>query len=512
MNNLSHPDRAASVSPSRHRLTFLAVSLLLAVPGLAPAQTAVDTGKPASQAAKRTAVKSKQVRTPAKPGPAAKAPAPAPAPVAAPAGPAPGVAPAPKAAVTVQSPADYIVAVVNSEPITHNELRARLARIEQQLEQGRGARPPREVLTRQVLERLISEKAQLQLAREAGIVVDDATVDQTEINVARQNEISVPAMRQRLAQDGIALSQFREDLRNQVALTRLREREIEPRVRVSELDIDQFIREQQGGTGAAQIEINLAQVLVVVPENATEAQIQALKTRADTVAARARAGEDFAALVHEFSDAPDRATSSGQLGLRSADRYPGLFVEATQALRVGGIAGPVRSGAGFHVLKVVEKRQGSLPGMTVTQSHARHILLRTDAQLSEAAARERLAGFKRRILAGQADFATLARESSQDGSAPDGGDLGWSSPGQFVPEFEETMNRLNPGQISDPLVSRFGVHLIQLIERRETTLSQREQREVVRNIVREKKLDEAYATWAQDVRGRAYVEYREAPQ
>jgi len=160
----------------------------------------------------------------------------------------------------------------------------------------------------------------------------------------------------------------------------------------------------------------------------------------------------------------------------------------------------------------VEKREAGLPGMTVTQSRARHILLRTSAALSESAARERLADFRRRILAGQADFATLARENSQDGSAPDGGDLGWANPGQFVPEFEDAMNRLNPGQISEPLVSRFGLHLIQLVERRETTLSVREQREVARNMVREKKLEEAYATWAQDVRGRAYVEYREAPQ
>jgi len=420
--------------------------------------------------------------------------------------------PAARPASTTQRAADYIVAVVNSEPITNNELRARLVRIEQQLTQQGGARPSRDLLARQVLERLISERAQLQVGREAGIKVDDAAVDQAELSVARQNEIDVPEMRRRLAQDGIALSQFREELRNQLLLTRVREREVEPRVRVTELDIDQFIREQQGGADAANVEINLAQVLVAVPENATEAQIVALQARAARAAERARAGEDFAALARELSDAPDRNQTGGQLGLRGADRYPGLFIEATQALRVGGIAGPVRSGAGFHVLKVVEKREAGLPGMTVTQSRARHILLRTSAALSESAARERLADFRRRILAGQADFATLARENSQDGSAPDGGDLGWANPGQFVPEFEDAMNRLNPGQISEPLVSRFGLHLIQLVERRETTLSAREQREVARNMVREKKLEEAYATWAQDVRGRAYVEYREAPQ
>ena len=192
--------------------------------------------------------------------------------------------------------------------------------------------------------------------------------------------------------------------------------------------------------------------------------------------------------------------------------YPALFTEATRTLAAGGIAGPLRSDAGFHILRVVEKRQASLPGMTVTQSRARHILLRPGPQLSESAARERLADFRRRVLARQADFAALAREFSQDGSARNGGDLGWASPGQFVPEFEEVMNGLQPGQISEPLISRFGVHLIQLLERRETTLSAREQREIVRNLVREKKLDEAYQTWAEELRGRAYVELREPPR
>ena len=200
------------------------------------------------------------------------------------------------------------------------------------------------------------------------------------------------------------------------------------------------------------------------------------------------------------------------VGLRTADRYPPLFVEATKTLREGGISEVVRSGAGFHVIKVVEKRQGGLPGIHVTQSHARHILLRPNAQLSETAARERLADFKKRIEAGQADFAALAREFSQDASGRNGGDLGWSNPGMFVPEFEATVDSLAPGKIADPIVSRFGVHLIQLLERRQSSLSQREQREIARNLVREKKLDEAYAQWAQDVRGRAYVEYREPPQ
>jgi peptidyl-prolyl cis-trans isomerase SurA len=412
---------------------------------------------------------------------------------------------------TQQRAADYIVAVVNSEPITNSEVRTRLVRAEQQMAQQGAPMPPRDELARQVLERLIVEKAQLQLAREQGLKVEESMVDQAELNVARQNQVDVPELRRRMVTDGIQLSQFRADLRNQLLLTRLREREIEPRVKVSDLEVDQFLRDQQGSTDLSAMEINLAQILVRVPEGASEADVSAAQAKAQGLAGRARAGEDFGALARQFSDAPDRA-SGGALGLRNAERYPTLFIDATQTLRPGGIAGPVRSGAGFHILKVIEKIQGGMPSVNITQSHARHILLRPGPQLSESVARERLADFKKRILAGQADFATLARENSQDGSAREGGDLGWANPGQFVPEFDDAMDKLSPGQISDPITSRFGVHLIQLLERRENTLSQREQRDIARGLVREKKLDEAYATWVQEVRGRAYVEFREPPQ
>jgi peptidyl-prolyl cis-trans isomerase SurA len=410
-----------------------------------------------------------------------------------------------------QRQADYIVAVVNSEPITNNEVRARLARIERQTQQQGGSLPPRQELLPQVLERLIAEKAQIQHARDTGIRVDDAMVDQAELNLAQQNRVDVAELRRRLASEGVPTSQLREELRNQILLQRLRERELDARVKISDVEVDQFIREQQESTNLGALEINLGHVLVAVPENANAAQVSALQARAQRVAERARAGNDFAALAQEFSDAPERA-SGGQLGLRSAERYPPLFMDATQKLPVGGVAGPLRSGAGFHILKVLEKRQGGVPGTSVTQSRVRHILLRPSAQLSETAAREQLAAMRQRLQSGQADFAALAREYSQDGSAKDGGDLGWASPGQFVPEFEEVMNSLTPGEISRPLVSRFGVHLIQLNERREATLSQREQRAVARNLLRERKLDEAYDVWAQEVRGRAYVELREPPQ
>jgi peptidyl-prolyl cis-trans isomerase SurA len=427
----------------------------------------------------------------------------------------PGVGVAVPPPNNTQRQADYIVAIVNSEPITNNEVRQELQRVAQQLAQQpgqqRSPQPDNKELARQVLERLINEKAQLQLARETGLRVDDSAVDQAEQNIARQNQMSTAELRQRLARDGVALSQFREQLRDQILLTRLRERDVEPRVRVSDLEVEQYLREQQSNTDPAAQEINLAQILVAVPDSASPVQIAALQARAQRALDRVRAGEDFAALVREFSDATDR-TNGGQLGLRTVNRYPPLFLEATQNLGVGGVSALVRSGAGFHILKVIEKKSAGTPTMTVTQSRARHILLRVSPQLSETAARDKLSELKKRIDAGQADFAALARDNSQDSSAAQGGDLGWANPGMFVPEFEEVMNRLAPGQISDPLVSRFGVHLIQLVERRNVTVGPREQREAVRAMLREKKLEETYVTWAQDLRGRAYVEMREPPQ
>lgn len=407
--------------------------------------------------------------------------------------------------------ADYIVAVVNSEPITNNEVRMAVQRISQQFAQQRRPLPDSQQLTRQVLERLINDKAQLQLARETGIRIDDAAVDLAEQSVARQNQMDVAQLHKTIVADGLQVSQFRAQLRDQLTLTRLRERDVEARVRVSDLEVDQYLSEQQQKSGdpAAQ-EINLAHILVVVPDAATPEQVAVLQTKAQRLLERVRAGEDFATLARELSEASDRA-NGGQLGLRSTNRYPPLFLSATQNLNVGGVSELVRSGAGFHILKLLERKQAGMPAMTVTQSRARHILLRLSPQLTEVAARDKLGDLKKRIVAGQADFAAMAREISQDASAEQGGDLGWATPGMFVPEFEESMNRLAPGQISDPLVSRFGVHLIQLVERRNVAMSPREQQETVRAMLREKKFEDAFVLWAQDVRGRAYVEIREPP-
>ena len=404
--------------------------------------------------------------------------------------------------------ADFVVALVNSEPITNSELQGELQRALQQLSQQRRPLPDKNELTRQVLERLIGDRIQLQLANQSGIRIDEAAVDLAEQNIARQNQLGVAELRRQLLADGVSASQFRAQLREQLTLTRLRERELEPRGRVTELDIDQYLREAQSNSDPATRLINLAQILVAVPDDASEVQVATLQSRAGALLARIRAGEDFNNLARTDSDASDRS-NGGQLGLRAANRYPSLFVDATQALAVGEVSPLVRSGAGFHLLKVMERQDANLPPAAVTQTRSRHILLRPGPQLSEAAARDRLLGYRAQIQAGQADFAELARRHSQDGSAAQGGDLGWASPGMFVPEFEQFMNQLAIGQVGEPLVSRFGVHLIEVLERRRVGTSQREQREAVRGLLREKKLDEAYLLWAQDQRSRAYVELRE---
>jgi peptidyl-prolyl cis-trans isomerase SurA len=407
--------------------------------------------------------------------------------------------------------ADFIVAVVNSEPITNREVQVLRKRLADEAAARGGISPDPSELSRAAVEQLINEKAQLQQAREAGIKIDADAIDQAELNVASSNQLSREEMHKRLAQEGLSVSAFREQLRTQLTLTRLREREIEGRVRVSDLEVEQFLNDQLKRQ-AAQVpgQLNLGMVLIAVPENSSESAVKALGERAADVARRAQQGENFAELAKTFSQSTDQGANGGEMGLRPTDRYPELFLEATRTLKTGEVAAPVRSGAGFHVLKVLERQQAT--ALLVTQTRARHILLRPSSQLSQGQAVAKLTELRQAVLSGKADFAVLARELSQDGSAQQGGDLGWANPGMFVPEFEQAMNRLRPGQVGEPLVSRFGVHLIEVTDRRSAPMSDQEQRTMARSALREKKLDEAYATWVEDIRGRAYVEMREPPQ
>ncbi|GAA3984394.1 peptidylprolyl isomerase SurA [Comamonas faecalis] len=406
--------------------------------------------------------------------------------------------------------ADFIVAVVNSDPITNNEVQRRIERTLSQL-RNEGATPPsHEVLVQQVLEHLIQEKIQIQTGHEMGLKVDDFAVDQAEQSVARQNGVSVATMHQRLAEDGISASAFREELRNQLLMLRVRERDVESRVRVSDLDVDQYLREQKQAPATQALELNIGNILIGVPENATPAQLAERQAIAQEVLAKIKAGGNWQELAQQYSQAPD-AAQGGVMGMRPADRYPQLFTDALAGTAVGGVVGPVRSPAGLHILKLINKEQAGLMSMA-EENHARHILLRAQPGRSERQAAQELMELRERIVRHQATFEQLAREYSQDGSAAEGGDLGWALPGRYVPEFEQVLDSLQPGQISEPVATRFGVHLIELIARREVKLTQRQQRDMVRDVVREKKLDEAWRNWMQEARARAYVEYREPPQ
>ena len=403
---------------------------------------------------------------------------------------------------------DFIVAVVDSVPITNHDVRLRAPQLRDQLKQQGRPIPEGEALLKAALERLIVEKSLLQHAKETGVAIDDDAVTQAEQRLAAQSQISVDALHQKVKSEGSSVERLRLNLRDQLTLQRLTERNVPGRIKVSETEVDQAVRDRQNASVDANPDIELGHILVAVPEKATDAEIATLQAKAQTALARLKRGDDLGRVAKELSDGVER-DKGGLMGLRAASRYPTLFVDATKNLTVDDVT-LVRSGAGFHVLKLVTKRASGV--VTITQTHPRHILLRPGGQLSQTTARAQLAEYKRQIEAGKADFAKLAREHSQDGSASEGGDLGWISPGMFVPEFEEVMNTLQPGQMADPAISRFGVHLIQVLERREAPISERELREIARNNLREKKFDETYQLWTQEVRGRTYVEYRDAPQ
>jgi peptidyl-prolyl cis-trans isomerase SurA len=408
---------------------------------------------------------------------------------------------------------NFIVALVDSAPITNLDVQRRAAQLRQPLNaQSRPANAPdttHAALLREALERLIDEKAQLQFAKETGIDVDATAVDQAEQRLAAQSQISVDDLHKKLKAEGTSVTQLRQDLRDQLTLQRLAERNVPPRIKISDAELAQAMQERQSKTANLNPTLELGHILIAVPETANAAQVAMLQSKADAVLARLKKGENFGAVAKELSDSADR-DNGGLMGVRPADRYPSLFIDAIQPLAVGEVSQVVRSGAGFHILKLVSKQSNA--AATITETRARHILLRLSGELSPAAARAQLAGYKRQIETGKADFARLAQQHSQDASGPNGGDLGWVAPGMFVPEFETVMNGLKIGEIADPMVSRFGVHLIQVLARRESPITERELRELVRNALRDGKYEETDQIRAQELRGRANVEYRDAPQ
>lgn len=405
--------------------------------------------------------------------------------------------------------ADYIVAIVNQELVTAGELEIRLRQVRENARRSGAQLPPADELKREVLNMLIDERVLITNARDSGMRLDDAEVERAMANVAAQNQLSPTQLRERLRREGVDYKTFRNNIRDQIMVERMREREVQARIRISDSDVENWLEKQRSAAGNS-TEYNIAQVLVTVPERASEAEVQARRAKAEAALARVRGGEAFDAVAREVSEDTNRA-KGGEIGARSADRLPDIFVQAVMPLKAGEVSPTLlRSPAGFHVLKLIARTDAA--PFTITQTRARHILLRPSAQLSREAAARRLAEFKRQIGSGARSFEQLARDNSEDGSAAQGGDLGWVSPGNFVPEFEEAMNALPINGLSDPVASRFGVHLIQVVERRKVVLDAKQQREQARAALREQKFESAYAEWVRDLRSRAYVELREPPQ
>jgi peptidyl-prolyl cis-trans isomerase SurA len=401
-------------------------------------------------------------------------------------------------------PIDSIEVIVNDDVITHLELEKRVVSVSKMLQSQKTALPDKNVLERQVLERMITEMLLAQFAKESGLRIDDAQLDKTILRIAQQNKFAtVAAFRAKLEQDGTDFKEFREEIRNEIISVRLREREVDSKLVISENDVDNYLSNQERQEGKGD-ELLLAHILVVVPEQASADKIQNYRGRAEQALAKLRGGASFAQVAAGYSDAQD-ALKGGELGWRPADRLPPMFADALLKMKPGDVSDVLRSPSGFHIIKLLDRRNKDA-AVVVTQTHARHILIKTSELVSENEAKSRLQEIKQRIDKG-ADFAEEARLHSDDGSASQGGDLGWLSPGETVPEFESAMDALKVGQVSGLVQTGFGWHLIQVLGRRNTDVSVEQKRLRARNAIRTFKSDEAYQDWLRQLRDRAFVEY-----
>jgi len=399
---------------------------------------------------------------------------------------------------------DRVVAVVNNEVITRLDLDEQMRVALQQLRRQNTPLPAQDVLERQLLERLVTARVLVQTARETGLRVDDTQLQRSLERIAQENKLTPEAFRKALEGDGVNFNRFRDELRNEILIARLKEREVDSKILITDAEIDNYLKNQQN-QGGKDDEYSLAHILVLVPEQASPEQIQARRAVAEKALSQLRGGADFRQVSAGVSDAPN-ALEGGPLGWRPSSRLPQIFVDGVKSLKVGDLSPVLRSANGFHILKLLDKRGNETP-VIVQQTHTRHILVRLNEVVSEADAKQRLANLRERIDNG-ADFAELARLQSEDASSSRGGDLGWLSPGDTVPEFERAMNALEPGQVSGPVQSPFGWHLIQVLERRDEDLSKERQRLMARQAIRARKSDEAYQEWVRQQRDRAYVELR----
>ncbi|MES2037863.1 MAG: peptidylprolyl isomerase [Pseudomonadota bacterium] len=416
---------------------------------------------------------------------------------------------APKTQSNKAQKVNSIVVVVNDEVITRQELDARILEIEMQLKKQGTPLPDRAVLQKQLLERMITDRAQMQLAKENGMRVDDVMLDRTMLRLAEQNKMSLPEFRNQIEREGTPYAKFREQIRDDILMQRIREREVDSKIQVSETEIDNYLAAEANNKTAAKQELNLAHILISIPEKASAEQIAARRARAEEVLKKLREGADFAKTAVTYSDSSE-ALKGGDIGWREQDRLPQLFVDAISKVKVGEFSDIVRSPNGFHIVKVNGKRAANdtKAAAAEQQSHVRHILLKVSQIVTADEARKKLLEYKRKIEAKEATFEDLAKANSADGSAPKGGDLGWLFPGSTLSEFEQAMDKLAINQLSEPVTTQFGVHLIQVTERKTDELSKDRQRIAARQAVRERKSDEALQDWLREIRDRAYVDFR----
>ncbi len=398
---------------------------------------------------------------------------------------------------------DRIVAVVDNTVITRGELLDRIKTVVAQLQKQGTSLPPQAVLEKQMLDRLITDSLQLQFASQTGLRVDDNQLDKTLERIAAQNKLGLPEFREAVEREGVHFNKLREDIRHEIVVARLREREVDSRITVTDAEIDNYLTNQTARPDADEYEI--AHILVRAPEEGTPDDLKKLRAKAEDAFDKLQSGVDFAQVSASHSDAPN-ALEGGNLGWKTSAQLPELFLDAVKTLKPGELTTILRSPNGFHIIKLLAQRGGSSP-LVVEQNHARHILIKHSEILPDADTERRLNDLKERIDNG-ADFAKLAKQYSEDGTASKGGDLGWVNPGETVPDFERAMNALKPGETSSPVRSQFGWHLIQVIERRTQDMSHEAARLKARQEIKSRKSDEAYQDWLRELRDRAYIEYR----
>ena len=401
---------------------------------------------------------------------------------------------------------DRIVAIVNDDVIAWSELEARLGRIRDDLRQSGTRLPPQDELRRQVLERLILLRIQLQLARAAGIRIDDERLNRTLLRIAEQNGLTLREFRDALERDGYDFAKFREDVREEIMISEIRKRRVENQIRISQRDVDDYLSTMESrGAEADRHQYRIGHILIAVPDGASSEEIAEANAGAGGVLDEIRAGADFATMAVTHSDGR-QALQGGDLGWRQASDLPTIFGDAVPRLEVGEVAGPIRSASGFHLVKLIDKRDGER--QIVRQTRARHILIALDELTDDAGARRQVSALHERIVNGE-DFGELARIHSDDaGSAPKGGELGWIDPGNTVPVFERTMDSLAPGELGEPFESQYGWHIVQVLERRERDDTETSRRAEAMRTLRARKIEENLEAWIRQVRDEAYVEYR----